>query len=248
MAITTAAAILGAGAISAGVGAAASRSAANTQANAANRATDTQAQMFERTREDQRPWREAGGTSLGSIMGGFGLGDASGGVGSGYFSHQFGPEDLERGLAPNFEFMRDIGSKSVQSAANAMGGLGGNSLTEIMKWNQGFAQNAYQQAFNNYTSNQTNIFNRLASIAGLGQTAGANAATGGSQYAQGIAGSIQGAGNAQAAGRMGVANALGGGLNNAASWYYLNNLMGGGSGGGNAAGGVTAPAGTWGGS
>lgn len=208
-------AILGA----AGIGLLGSRSAANTQANAANRATDVQQHMFDQTREDQAPWRQAGGTSLTEIMKQFGLGD--GGNGQGYFNHQFGPEDLKAGLAPNYDFMLKQGQGATSNMANAMGGLGGNSLKAINDYTQNYAQNAYQQAFNNYTSNQTNIFNRLASIAGLGQTAGSNSTTGGSNYAQGIAGSIQGAGNANAAGMVGGANAVNQGL----GWYAINGML-----------------------
>lgn len=192
------------------------RSAANTQTNAANRATDTQLDMFNTVNDQQKPYREAGYTALGQI------GAQSGA--DGYFNHQFNRDDLNANLAPNFDFMREIGSGAVTNMANSMGGLGGNSLAEISKWNTGFAQQGYQQAYQNYTNNQTNIFNRLASIAGLGQTAGANATTGASTFAGNIAGSQMGAGNAAAAGQVGSANAIAGGLNNAASWYSLSRM------------------------
>lgn len=193
------------------------QNAANTQAAAANRATDTQLQMFNTQNEQQAPYRQAGYTALGQI-------GAQSGDG-GYFNHQFTADDLNTNLAPNFEFMRDIGSKGVSNMANAMGGLGGNSLAEISKWNTGFAQNAYQQAFQNYQDQRTSIFNRLASIAGLGQTAASNSATGASTFAGNIAGSQMGAGNALAAGTVGSANAISGGINNAMGWYQLNNLL-----------------------
>lgn len=201
----------------------ASRRASHTQADAANRATDTQSQMFYTQNDQQKPFREAGYTSLSELLKGFGDG--------GYFNHQFGADDLKANLAPNYEFMRDQGIGATTNAANAMGGLGGNSLAEIAKFTTGYAGNAYQQAYQNYTANQTNIFNRLASIAGLGQTAGSNQNTGASSFASGIAGSQMGAGNALAAGSVGSANAWSGGINNAMGWYQLNNLMnrGGGS-------------------
>lgn len=205
---------------SAVIGAAASNSASRTQANAANRATDTQMQMFQQQRGDQAPYREAGSTALNSILGGFGLGDASGGVDSGYFNHQFNKDDLNSQLAPNFDFMRTIGSGGVSNMANAMGGLGGNSLAEISKWNTGFAQNAYQQAFENYQNQRAGIFGRLQGIANLGQAAASNQATGGSTYAGNIAGTQTGAGNALAAGQIGVGNAASGAL----GWYALNQM------------------------
>ncbi len=222
---------------SAVIGGVASNRAANTQANAANRATDTQMQMFQQQRGDLSPFRAGGQTALNSIMQGFGTPtlDESGnpvtdssGIPGGYFNHQFGKDDLTNGLSPNFEFMRDIGSKGVSNMANAMGGLGGNSLAEISKWNTGFAQNAYQQAFENYQNQRAGIYGRLQGIANLGEAASANSATGGSTYAGNIAGSQMGAGNAQAAGMVGMGNAASSGL----GWYALNRMYGGGGGGG----------------
>jgi len=147
------------------------------------------------------------------------------GAKSDYFNHTFGAADLNANLAPGYEFAKTQGEGAVTNMANSMDGLGGNSLAEISKWTTGFAQQGYQQAYENYTKNQTNIFNRLASIAGLGQTAGSASATGAPAFASGISSTIQGAGNAQAAGTVGGANAITGGINNAMGWYQLNNLM-----------------------
>ena len=201
---------------SAVIGAGSSLIAGRQQQNAANRATDTQLQMFNQTREDQAPYREAGVTALGDIA-----------SRSDFFNHQFSPEDLKTNLAPNYEFMRKQGEGGIANMANAMGGLGGNSLTAISKWNNDYAQNAYQQAFQNYSSQRTDIFNRLASIAGIGQTASSAGATGAPSFAGGIANTITGAGNAGAAGTVGAANAVTGAANNFVGWNYLNRLTGG---------------------
>lgn len=211
-------AVVGGSLISGAISAHSASSAAQTQADAANKATDTQLQMFNTQNAQQAPYRQAGYTALGQI-------GAQSSDPNSYFNHQFSADDLNTNLAPNFDFMRSIGSGAVSNMANAMGGLGGNSLAEISKWNTGFAQNAYQQAFQNYQDQRTGIFNRLASIAGLGQTAASNSSTGASTFANGIAGSQMGAGNALAAGQVGVGNAISGGINNAMGWYQLNNLL-----------------------
>lgn len=192
----------------------AARSAASAQTSAANRATDTQLQMFNQTRDDQAPWRRAGETALSAI-----------GSNGEYFNHQFGPEDLAKGLAPNYDFMLKQGQGAVTAQANAMGGLGGNSLKAINDYTQNYAQNAYQQAYSNYTNNQTNIFNRLASIAGLGQTAGSNSTTGGSSYGASIGSAQMGAGNAAAGGAIGVGNAIGGAAGSIGNYYLLSSLL-----------------------
>lgn len=197
-------------------GALASRSAANTQANASNNATAAQLAMFNTINQQQAPWRQAGANALGTI------GDMQG-----YFNHQFDANDLKTNLAPNYQFQLDQGLGATKNAMNLQGGFAGNTLKGINDYAQNFAGNAYQQAFNNYSTNQSNIFNRLSSIAGLGQTANASTAQAGTTAAQNAGQSMQNAGAAQAAGTVGASNALAGGLTNAASWYALPQLLSG---------------------
>lgn len=145
---------------------------------------------------------------------------------TGTLLHQFNADDLQTNLAPNYQFMLNQGLGATQHALNATGGnISGNTLKGINDYAQNYAGNAYQTAFQNYTSNQTNIFNRLADIAGLGQTANQTSAGLAGSMAPGIANTIQGAGAAQAAGTVGSANAITGGINNAASWYGISNMM-----------------------
>jgi len=96
----------------------------------------------------------------------------------------------------------------------------------MQNYTQNTAQNAYQNAFSNYQTQRGNIYNTLASIAGLGQSA--QQATG--QLASNTANSISslgvGAANASAAGQVGVANALGSGLSSLGNYGYMNQLLG----------------------
>lgn len=220
-----AAAIIGSAVVGGVASAASSSAAAHAQAGAANNATGAQLSMFNTLNEQQKPFREAGYSSLGSIMGGFGLGPTSGGVDSGFFSHQFNANDLNANLAPNYAFSLKQGQGAVENFNNAASGLSGNTFKAMEDYTQNYAQNAYQQAFQNYSSNQTNIFNRLASIAGLGQTAGSNSATGASTFGGNIANSTMAAGNATAAGYMGVGNAVSGGANSIGQYYMLQSLL-----------------------
>ena len=50
------------------IGAKASKSAASTQAAAAGKASDLQREIFEQTRADQEPWRQAGVNALGVMQ------------------------------------------------------------------------------------------------------------------------------------------------------------------------------------
>lgn len=153
--------------------------------------------------------------------------------------HNFNAQDLNSYLAPNYQFQLGQGEGALQNQAAAAGGaLSGNSLAGMQNYAQNYAGNAYQNAFQNYVTNQNNIYSRLGNLAQLGQASATNSATGASLFSNGISNSITGAGNAAAAGDIGVGNAFSSGLSNVGNYYMLNNLsggklFGGGGGGGN---------------
>ena len=186
--------------------------------------------MFNTQNAQQAPWRQAGQNALATIMPGGGT-DASGNPLPGstvdpQFTHQFNASDLNSNLAPNYQFQLDQGLGATKNAANLQTGLvSGNAMKGVNDYAQNFAGNAYQNAFNNYNANQTNIFNRLSSIAGYGQTANQTSAGLAGQLAPSVANTQVGAGQAQAAGITGMGNAAASGINNAAGWYSLPQIM-----------------------
>ncbi len=134
--------------------------------------------------------------------------------GFGQFTHQFDANDLSANLAPNYDFMLKQGRGATNNLNNSTSGLlSGNALQGLDTFTQNYAQNAYQNAFNNYNTNQTNIYNRLASLAGLGQTSLNNTANYGTQATQSANNLLTSGAAAQAAGTVGQANALSGTLN-----------------------------------
>jgi hypothetical protein len=87
------------------------------------------------------------------------------------------------------------------------------------------AGNAYQQAFNNYQTQRNNIFGNLRDIASLGSNAAVGQGTISSNVGSSIGNTFTGIGNAQAAGGIGAANAIAGGIGNAIGGYgYLTNM------------------------
>lgn len=83
-------------------------------------------------------------------------------IGSGYATKQFGTQDLYNGLAPNYDFLKGQLTGSTNAAANAGGGMiGGNALQGLQSNVSNFAQNAYQQAFNNFNTQRNSIFGNL---------------------------------------------------------------------------------------
>lgn len=127
---------------------------------------------------------------------------------------------------PGYDWRMQQGQEAVEASAAARGGaLGGRALKELTRYGQGFASNEYQNAYNRFNTDQTNRFNRLATLAGVGQTssnvlANANANTGNQLGSNALQ-----AGNAQAAGIVGSTNALASGANTLGNWWMQQNAM-----------------------
>ena len=200
------------------IGANASNQAANTGAQSAANSAAVQQQMFNTVNQQQAPYRQAGYSALNQLTGYTGPG--------GSMTQPFTASDLNSYLAPNYQWQLQQGENALMNQQNLTGGVNsGNTATALQNWAQNYAGNAYQNAFNNYQTQQSNIFNRLASIAGLGQQSGQITANTGTQMAGNIGNAMIAGGQARAAGQMGVANALGSGLTNAASLYALPSTM-----------------------
>lgn len=210
-----AAAVVGTGVAGALIGSNSARKAANTQADAANRATDTAQAQYWQTREDQAPWRAAGESALGQLSGGLGQG--------GDFNRDFTLADFQRD--PGYQFRLDQGLGSVQGSAAARGSLmSGATLKRLSQYGQDYASGEYGKAYDRFNNDRSQRFNRLATVAGIGQTATNNVGTAGANMASQVAGNQLAAGNASAAGTIGQANAINGGLSNLQSLYQLNQL------------------------
>ena len=225
----------GTGLLQSVLGSNAAKTGADLQSQAALAGIDLQKQIFNTINQQQAPYRTAGYNAL-NQLGGLGTGafqqyDSAGnpttmGTGTGYLTKQFGPSDLQAGLAPNYDFMLQQGQMANQRAANVGGGgLGGNALQGLQNYTQNYAGNAYQNAFNNYQSQRTGIYNTLAGIAGIGQSG----QTASNQAATNMANTNTnlgvGSAAAQAAGQVGSATAYGNALGNLGSGLTLATLL-----------------------
>jgi hypothetical protein len=95
-----------------------------------------------------------------------------------YFQQTFGPEQFRANLDPSYEFMKQQGLGAIRQGMN-IGGGGSNIDRAATKFAEDYANTGYQNAYNRFTGQQQNIYNRLAGIAGIGQTAtGQSAQTG----------------------------------------------------------------------
>lgn len=214
----------------------AAKSAANTQAAASRYAAEKQKEMFDITNKQQAAGRGAGYQSYNLIRsmlpGQYTEYDEQGNpiegmaTGQDYLTRQFNAQDFQQNLDPGYAFRLQQGQLANQAMANKAGGMiGGNALTGLQDYTQGAASQEFNNAFNRFNTQRTNIYNTLAGIAGLGQTAQGQVNQAGQNYANNQTALITGAGAAQAAGGVGAANAISGGLTNAANMYAFNQYM-----------------------
>jgi hypothetical protein len=147
-------------------------------------------------------------------------------TGSGYLTKQFTPQDFAEGMDPGYAFRLKMGQDQAMRQANLGGGaLSGNALAGLQDYTQGQASQEYGNAFNRFQTQRGNIYNTLASIAGLGQTSLGQSGTASSNAGANIGQAISNAGSAAAAGQIGSANAMGGSIQNLGNQYMLSQML-----------------------
>jgi hypothetical protein len=232
--------------------------AASTQANAADYAANLQAeeaqnslnfeqQEWNTQQQNIAPWLSAGKSGLSQLQTLLGLGGNTNTPGYGSLNTPFTPPTLSTAEQyPGYQFQLQQGEGALQNSAAAKGDLvSGNDLEAQQQYGQGLAQsdynNVYNQSFNTFETNQANTYNRLAALAGVGQTAATTLGSEGQTAANTVANidltsgaqqgqDIQNAAAAEASGYVGSANAYGGalssGTNNLTSLLLLSQLYG----------------------
>lgn len=195
------------GAYGASQQAGAAKDGARAQRDAADAATAEQRRQYDQTREDQAPWLQAGQGALGQLQA------LNGGDFSSFKE------------SPDYQFRFNEGMRGLDRSAAAKGGLyGGGHSADLLKYGAGMASQGYGD-----------YYNRLASIAGVGQTTASGLGSLGMGMANQIGNNYQAAGRASAYGSQGQADAwsgfaagLGGQVNN---WYQNNSAKNGGGSG-----------------
>lgn len=208
-----AAAIGAVGAIgSAGIGAYASSKASGQQADAQKAALAQQQQMFGVAQGALNPFVTAGQSVLPTLQ---------------KLITPGADQSATLAQTPGFQFASQYGTKAATNAlaARGQGASSGPLATAISQFNNGLAQNTWQ-----------NTVNALQGYANTGANAAGNLAGGAISSGNGQAGTIGNIGNALASGTLGTANALGGGLTSAAgagtNALLYSKLFGGGGGNG----------------
>ena len=199
-------------AVSSVVNADAARSAGNKQADAANRAAALSDAQFQQTRQDQMPFTEAGKTALNQLI---------------PLATNYKPFDYNAMTAdPGYGFRLSEGQKALDRQAAARGGLiSGSALKAATRYGQDMGSQEYTNAFNRYQTERNAQLNPLQSLAGMGQTTMTNLGTMGAQNAANVGNLMTSGAAAQAAGRVGQANALTGGIGTYINYNQGNNLV-----------------------
>lgn len=156
---------------------------------------EEQRQIYEQQRQDQAPWMQAGTRALS------GMEDAD-------FQRDFTMSDFQKD--PGYDFRMQEGMKALERSAASRGSLqGGATLKALSRYNQDFASNEFNNAYNRFNADRDRRFGRLSSLAGFGQNAtnavgaAGNAFGGAAQNFANQGGQlIAGAGNANAASRL----------------------------------------------
>jgi len=180
--------------------------AADAQEDAANNSLEFYQQMIDQGRQDQAPWRDAGAGSLYQLAAGLGA-DYEGAPGTTEERYATALDRFQK--SPGYMFQFDEGVNAIDAGAASRGLLdSGGTAKALTRYGQGIAN----QEWNSHQ-------NRLAALAGIGQTASGQTAQSGLYGAQGVANQMNNAGQASASGYIGRGNAINNGLTNLASLY-----------------------------
>ncbi len=118
-------------------------------------------------------------------------------------------------MDPSYQFRLGEGMKALERQAAARGGLiSGGALKAAQRYGQDYASQEFG-----------NAYNRLAAMAGIGQTATGAMGNAAGNFGVNAGQNYMGAANARASGYVGTANALTGGLNQYLNYTQNQNLL-----------------------
>ena len=207
----------------------AAENAAKLQANAATAGGQLASQtadkqmallekMFNKQVELQEPFRQGGVTAENRMLDLLGLSANKKAPGYGSLGKNFGMSDFQ--ADPGYAFRMTEGLKALDRQAAARGGLiSGSALKAGERYGQDLASQEYQNAYNRYQTNRTNLLNPLQSLAGAGQTSANTTGNAAANFGMQGSNALGGAGTAQANAIQNAANARASGyLGSQQSW------------------------------
>jgi hypothetical protein len=198
------------------LGANAAKNAANTQAAATDRANQVALDIFNQQKALNAPYSAAGITAQNKLMDLLGLSGNTTAEGYGSANKPFTYSDLT--ASPDYNFRLTEGLKALDRQAAMRGGLiSGGAIKAAQTYGQDQASQEYQNAFNRYQTNRTNMLQPLGNLMTSGQNAAASTGAAAGNYGTNVSNNITSGAAANAAGTVGSANALASGVG-----QYLN--------------------------
>jgi hypothetical protein len=200
------------------IGAVGSVVAGGEQASGQEAAANTQQNMFNTIVGQEQPFLQGGYSAENELLQAMGSSAATGPGGTaagtnlpgGYLTQTFNPTQQDLENYPGYQFQLNQGNLALNSANSAGGSaLSGAAMKNLMGFNQGLAASNYSNYFNQFQTQQNNIFNRLQGIASMGQNAAGNLGTAGANLGTGIASAQAGAAGSIAGGIAGASNNIG---------------------------------------
>lgn len=225
----------------------AANDAANAQVNAGQQGLQTIQGLLGQQQQNQQPFLNAGTSSLNQLMksfqdGTFGTAQKAPQFEGGTFS---APTLQEARDSPGYKFASEQGTNAILKGASAAGGaINGGTLQSLDSFNSGLADSTYSNVFNRAMStyneglskyqaqlqgfgaqlgSNQQAFNQLFAPAQLGENAANSLNNSESKAGEDIANLYTNQGNARAAGLVGSANALTGGVQSGISQLFGNN-------------------------
>jgi len=208
----------------------AAREANETTKDAATAALEENRRQYNQTRSDILPTIERGNLAGNRLQELMGLGANTGAAGYGYLAQRFTGEDVAND--PGYQFGLREGQRGLDNSAAARGGYySGAQLKAASRYNSDYAGTKFNDAYNRWNNDQTNLFNRYSGVAGSGQQAATQVGQQGQQMAANngqigmnsaniIGNNLIGAGNARASSYLAQGQIWSNALNKAASGYF----------------------------
>jgi len=169
-------------------------------ATQANKASKKQVKAAEQAQTVLRPYADVGDQAAGQFK-------------NFLATEAMSPFDFQ--ADPGYQFRLAEGEKAIDRAAGARGSrYSGATLKGLQRYAQDYASGEYGQAFARDADTKTRRYNMLAGGVNIGQNASGT-----------IGNYMTGAGDARAAGVVGGANALSGGLSDAYSGFNMSRYL-----------------------
>ena len=227
MAFITGAAIgAGANLIGGVMGSNAAKKAAEAQAAAAREQLALQRRMYEETTARNQPWLNTGMGANNRLATMLGTGGNAGDADYGSLTRNFSMADYLNNQDPGYQFGLDTGMNALNAQNAATGGSqSGAAMKAAQRYGVDYGSTKYNEAFNRYTNNRSNIYNMLSGQSAAGQASANNTAAAGNAFATGGGAAMGNIGAANASGYMGSSNAYSNAIGNAMNNYNNMSMM-----------------------